>query len=233
MDDRQLILRFFAMKRNSHLNYRGSMKQFMNREMEMHRYIVPAEVVELKRTFEDAIECAWAVFGESAFRRWTPGDTTGRSDSWDSKLNIALWDTVLYSFAFFEKRQIVPVADAIREEFLDLMANDIKFVDCIGRSTDNYERLRYRAEVWLARLRATVTVPSNEPRAFSRKLKGDMYHSNAACAICGQHIHSPDDAELDHLTHYWRGGRTVPENARLTHRHCNRARGGRLDSIQR
>lgn len=28
MEDRQLILRFLAMKRNSHLNYRGAMKQF-------------------------------------------------------------------------------------------------------------------------------------------------------------------------------------------------------------
>jgi 5-methylcytosine-specific restriction endonuclease McrA len=35
------------------------------------------------------------------------------------------------------------------------------------------------------------------------------------------------DADIDHIKHYWRGGKTIPENARLTHRYCNRKRGGR------
>lgn len=227
MDDRQLVLRFLAMKRNSHLNYRGSMKQFMNHEMETHRFATVSDVVEMKQSFADAIECAWAVFGDNAFRRWTPSGAEGGQGVWDSKLNIALWDTILYSFAFVEKRQVFPAADVLREEFLDLMTNDIKFVDCIGRSTDNHERLRYRADVWLARLREAVTLPAREPRAFSRKLKQQMHEADPSCAICRQHIHSTDDAEIDHVMHYWRGGRTIPENARLTHRHCNRARGGR------
>lgn len=229
MEDRQLVLRFLAMKRNSHLNYRGSMKQFMNREMESHRFASAAEVAVMKRWFEDAIECAWTVFGEHAFRRWTPAGANGQQGVWDNKLNIALWDTLLYAFAFYEKRQIVPVADAIREEYLNLMASDARFVDCIGRSTDNHERLRYRADVWLARLRETVTLESKEPRAFSRRLKDEMHQVDSSCSICGQHIYSADDAEIDHVMHYWRGGRTIPENARLTHRHCNRSRGGRDD----
>ena len=42
-----------------------------------------------------------------------------------------------------------------------------------------------------------------------------------------QSIHNIDDSEVDHIEHYWKGGKTVPENARLTHRYCNRQRGGR------
>ena len=48
--------------------------------------------------------------------------------------------------------------------------------------------------------------------------------SNPTCAICGQKIHVVDDAEIDHVEHYWRRGKTTPANARLTHRYCNRSR---------
>lgn len=227
MDDRQLILRFLAMKRNSHLNYRGAMKQFMNREMETHRHASATEIAAMKRQFEEAIECAWLVFGQNAFRRWTPARQAGEEATWDSKLNVALWDTLLYGFAFYEKRQIVPAADAIREEFLDLMASDPVFVDYIGRTTDKPDRVQYRARSWLDRLEKVINTPVGETRAFSRRLKEGLYAADPTCSICGQRIPTADDAEVDHVLHYWRGGATIPENARLTHRYCNRVRGGR------
>lgn len=227
MEDRQLILRFFAMKRNTHLNFRGGMKQFMNREMIAHRHASPAEIAAMKAMFENAIECAWAVFGSNAFRRWSKGDERSLEGQWESKLNVALWDTLLYTFAFFEKRQIIPVSDAIREEFLDLMSTDETFVDYIGRTTDKPDRIRYRADTWRQRLEAAIRVPAGEARAFTRKLKDELHAADPTCAICAQHIHAPEDAEVDHIKHYWRGGATIPENARLTHRYCNRARGGR------
>lgn len=231
MEDRQLILRFLAMKRNTHLNYRGSMKAFMNHEIQHFQHATAAQIAEMRRWFEDAIESAWIVFGDHAFRRWTPADGYGEEAGWDSKLNIALWDTLLYSFAMHEKRQIIPAADAIREEFLDLMTSDQRFVDCIGRSTDRPDRLQYRADAWLRRLASVIQVPANEKRLFSRKLKQELYDTDAACAACGQHIPSVDDAEVDHVDHYWRGGATIPENARLLHRFCNRKRGGRSDDV--
>jgi hypothetical protein len=229
MDDRQLILRFFAMKRNSHLNYRGGMKQFMNREMIAHRHASASELGALKSMFESAIECAWTVFGPNAFRRWSLGDVAHRDGQWETKLNVALWDTILYTFAFFEKRQIVASADAIREEFLDLMSNDELFVDYIGRTTDKPDRVRYRADAWRKRLDAVISTPAGEARAFSRRLKDSLHAADPTCAICDQHIQAPEDAEVDHVHHYWRGGATIEANARLAHRHCNRARGGRED----
>jgi hypothetical protein len=30
-----------------------------------------------------------------------------------------------------------------------------------------------------------------------------------------------DDAAVDHVEQYWRGGKTIPKSARLTHRHRN------------
>ena len=229
MQDRQLILRFFAMWRNTHLRYRGPMKQFMNHEMQEHRHATPEKIAEMKRVFSEAMQCAWDVFGAHAFRRYSPGDATTPQGRWETsgKLNVALWDTILYVFSYYERRQILPIADALREEFLDLLTNDATFVDYIGRTTDKPDRIRYRAEAWKRRVDALVSVPQHETRNFSRQLKVDLHKANPACAICSQHIHTPDDAEVDHILHYWRGGRTIPANARLTHRYCNRVRGGR------
>lgn len=229
MKDRQLILRFFAMRRSTHLRYRGPMKQFMNQEMQKHRFLSAQDVLEMRRAFETAIEMAWDVFGSTAFRRYTPPSDAGSSGKWEAggKLNIALWDTVMNVFTYFERRQIIPISDAIREEFLDLMSTDQIFVDYIGRTTDKPDRIRYRAEAWKSRVEGLVNVPANERRQFSRQLKMNLFDNNTACAICNQQIHSLDDAEVDHVMHYWRGGATVPANARLAHRFCNRQRGGR------
>ncbi|HET6494136.1 MAG TPA: HNH endonuclease [Thermoleophilia bacterium] len=42
--------------------------------------------------------------------------------------------------------------------------------------------------------------------------------------MCGQQISDVDDAAVDHIEQYWRGGQTIPDNARLAHRHCNWSR---------
>jgi hypothetical protein len=56
------------------------------------------------------------------------------------------------------------------------------------------------------------------------KLKQSLFDSNQTCAICGQRIQEVDDSAVDHIQQYWTGGKTIPENARLTHRWCNWAR---------
>ena len=115
----------------------------------------------------------------------------------------------------------------IREEFLDLLASDGTVIDYITRYTDSPDGVRYRAETWKRRVDDLINAPASETRAFSSALKQKFYDDDPSCAICRQHVHSLDDAEIDHVVHYWRGGRTIPENARLTHRYCNRRRGGR------
>lgn len=229
MQDRQLILRFFAMWRNTHLKYKGPIKSFLNREMEQHRNPTERELAEMRSVFERSIEMAYTVFGPNAFRRYHSGTAGDPNGYWEShKLNVGLWDTLLYSFSFYEKSQIIPVADRVREEFLDLVTSDPTFVEYITSTTDKPERIQYRAEVWQQRLRAVAGHADQGPRSFSLDLKQRLYEANSTCQICHQRIHDLDDAEVDHIEHYWRGGKTIPENARLAHRYCNRARGGRV-----
>lgn len=229
MRDRQLILRYFAFCRQSHLKYTGNMKGFLNREMEDNREPSGRELEEMRTSFENSISMARTVFGDRAFRRYSPGDEKRHCGRWDgsSKINVALWDTILYTFSFYEKRQVIPAADAIREEFLDLMTYDHTFVDHIGRFTDSPAKVRYRADEWRRRMDAVIAVPTNENRCFSERQKRELFERDPNCAVCGQRILFLEDSEVDHIEHYWRGGRTIPENARLAHRYCNRARGGR------
>ena len=226
MADRQLILRFFAMWRNTHLHYRSPMKQFLNHEIETYRHADPAELDKMRKVFEKSIEMAHTVFGPYAFHRFNPGRSNDPNGGWEKrKLNVALWDTLLYTFSFYEKHQIIPVSDAIREEFLDVLTHDTTFVEYISSTTDKPDRVQYRADIWGQRLKALVA--NKEPRNFSLELKQKLYDDNPTCKLCGQRIHDIDDAEVDHIKHYWRGGKTIEKNARLTHRYCNRVRGGR------
>lgn len=225
MTDRQHILRFIALWKQSHHHYRTGMKNFLNRTMEAHRHAGVKELAEMRDAFERAIELAWHVFGPNAFRRFDAGTGEDVNGRWEGKFSAALWDTLLGPFAFLQKPQVIPVADAIREEYLDLVTTDERFRSYMSCGTDTSHKMKYRAEAWRRRLEAIVT--EKEPRCFSQAVKEALYGADPTCRICGQRIQCVDDSEIDHIEHYWRGGRTIPENGRLVHRYCNRARGGR------
>ncbi len=225
MVDRQLILRFFTMWRNTHLKYKSPMKQFLNKEMDKYRNASASEIQGMEAIFIKSIEISYYVFGINAFRRFNYGDQKNLNGHWESKLNVALWDTLLYTFSFFEKNQIIPISDSIKEEFIDIVTNDQNFAEYISSSTDKPDRITYRAEKWKQRVENLVSF--HGPRNFSYSLKERLFRQDQTCQICDQHIFDIDDSEVDHITHYWRGGQTIPENARLTHRFCNRSRGGR------
>jgi len=226
MQDRQLILRFFAMCRQTHLRYKGSMKEFMNNEMRENRFSSEDEINRLKGLFENTIQICWDVFGPHAFRRFDMGSESTFDGRWNvsKRLNVALWDTIMYVFSYYERRQIFPYLDSIRESFIDLISTDLVFIDYIGRTTDKQERVRYRAEVWKNRVDEIVAIPENEARNFNYKIKEKLFKRADICALCHQKIHTIDDAALDHISEYWKGGRTIPDNCRLVHRYCNLTR---------
>lgn len=49
------------------------------------------------------------------------------------------------------------------------------------------------------------------------------------CGICGEEIKEFDDCQVDHIIPWSKGGRTIPENAQLTHAKCNMSKGNRED----
>jgi len=233
MQDRELILRFFAFYHNTHLKYTPSMKHFLNKEMERYRNLNEAEERDLTRIFKKSVRLSKTVFADKAFRRFVAGSSKDPNGYWETrKINKGLFDILMFGFAMYEENQIVPNSDQIREELIWFMTHDLEFIDTITVTTDRKDKIHTRFDKWLSTLKEIAGTPRTEPRTFSLQYKTQLWESNPTCAICGQKIHLVDDAELDHIEHYWRGGKTIPANARLTHRYCNRARSHSGDVTQ-
>src|SRR5439155_350984 len=91
--------------------------------------------------------------------------------------------------------------------------------------TNAHAKMSYRNLTWRAALRQVLDSAAAEPRCFQRSFKDQLWRTDPICALCGQRIQTVDDAAVDHIVHYWCGGKTVPSNARLAHRYCNGRRG--------
>jgi len=231
MLDRELILRFFSIFHKTYLRYEQPMKIFLNDEMRERMNLGDQQKAELRSTFKKSVELTRLVFGKNAFKRFIAGNENDPNGTWEGRrINKALFDIVMYGFTDYEKHQIVPKIDAIREEMIWLMTHDQGFIDAIMISTNDKPKVLERFEKWMKSLREIVGYPAKEPRAFSSAIKKGLYDSNNICRICEQEIRFIDDSEVDHVDFYWRGGKTIPANARLVHRFCNRQRGGREEA---
>lgn len=226
MKDVEYVLRFAAFYHSSYLTYKSSMRSFLNREMEQYREIGDSDAKELENAFKQAVSSARSIFGDYAFRRFYTGNTKNPNGHWEKKkgFNTALFDVLMFSFTLTEKRKIYPKIDLIREALFHLMTSDREFVEAISSHTNNPRRLKSRFGKWVKVFDEIIDSPIEIKRCFSRKIKEELYKKSSECTICGQKIVDIDDAHVDHIIQYWKGGETIPENARLTHRFCNQSR---------
>ncbi|MHA1249433.1 MAG: HNH endonuclease family protein [Candidatus Helarchaeota archaeon] len=217
----ELILRFFAFYNTHYTKYKGPMREFLNKEIQSKRDLEGINKNEMIKIFKKSIDLSYSVFGSKCFRRYKL-DNNDLKERWENVPNKALYDVIMYGFTLFEKSQVIPCKDSIKEELIYLMTKDQKFIDSIRISTTSRKSIDYRFSKWEQSLREICNAPQS--RAFSFALKKQLYDKNPYCAICNKSILTLDDAEIDHIEQYWRGGQTIPDNARLTHRYCNRAR---------
>ncbi len=91
-------------------------------------------------------------------------------------------------------------------------------------STSSIQAVTKRFDKWRTALQQIIGIQHRERHCFSYSLKREIFDSDPTCQICGQRIQLMDDYALDHIEQYWRDGKTVAENARLTHRFCNWSR---------
>ena len=222
MQDIELVLRFFTLYEKTYLNYKSPMKQFLTTFMKDHQNIDDTKINELKKIFKQSVQMVKTVIGDKAFYLYTNKD--GKSGKFENVINKGLFDVLMNGFARYDQNQVMQHKDAVKEELLWLMSND-DFLEAItGAGTDGKKKLEKKFDIWLNSLKAIVGYPHKEPRCFSWDLKNKLWKDNPICSICGQKIEQIDDSEIDHIEYYWRGGKTIPENARLTHRYCNRSR---------
>ena len=218
-----MVLRFVAFQHATYLKYPGRMKSFLNQFMEDSKSIGASKLVEYREAFERAADLAFTVFGDRAFRRYSEGNKDG-AGGWEPAVNIAVFDAIMWAFSRFEKRRVVPVKDAIRAGLIGLMTSDKRFQDSVTLATADQPKVEYRMKACEAAVREAVELDEPRARLFSYSFKRELFDRNPCCEICGQGIEHLDDAEVDHIEEYAKGGKTAPENARLAHRYCNRAR---------
>ena len=229
MVDREMILRFLALFLDFNL-YQPPIKRFLNKAMDSRRQMTETQAQQLRDVFRRTVSMVYSVFGDKAFIRYEPGYEGSHNGAWGSetRLNMALFDAVMTSFALYEPRDIIPNADAVREALIDLMATDRAFSDAITLGTSTKERMLTRTQIWNNRLREVLNNPRSEPRLFTYAFRRQLFQDDPTCSICSQQIVSLDDAAVDHTLPYSLGGSTSPANGRLAHRFCNAARGNRI-----
>lgn len=222
---RGMILRFFAISEKSYLNYQPSMKQFCNKELRDNRYLTDEKAKEYRNRFNDCIDLVKIVFGETAFRRYIPSDKEREQGNWTTtRINMALYDIQMCGFVNYSKNEVLRNADFIREAMIELMINNREFIDSILIQTSNKDVLKKRYKIWFEKLEEIIGNNGYEQRTFSYQVKQDLFIKSPICAISGQRILAIEDAEVDHIVPFSKGGKTELENAQLVLRYFNRAK---------
>ncbi|WP_415878790.1 HNH endonuclease [Methylomonas sp. TEB] len=225
MKDKELVLRFCAFYHKTYLNYKAPIRNFLNSEAQEKRDITDKELLELKVAFKNSCLIIRSLLDKNAFKRFYKGSIGQPNGYWEpKKFNTSLYDILMYSFAKEDKNKVFQNLDSIKEALIHLMTEDQGFIDSIELSTSSVQAVTTRFDKWRITLQGILGIGQKEPRCFSSKLKEEMMSIDQTCSICQQRIQSIDDAAIDHIKQYWMGGKTIPENARLTHRDCNWAR---------
>jgi len=221
----ELVLRFASFYHATYLKYKSPMKQFFNRDMERYQYITEDDAKKLRSAFKNSTKIIFSMFGDNAFNKFSPGEDNNHNGQWETgHFNASLYDVLMGVFADKDANSVYSKLDILKEGFIDLMSNNQEFKEAILLGTSSQNQVRKRFDIARHMVEEILADASKQPRCFNRELKQNLYNENPTCTLCGQHIHLLDDAAVDHIEQYWMGGKTIPENARLTHRYCNMAR---------
>jgi hypothetical protein len=222
-----LVLRFFSLSEKSYLNYRSPMKQFCNKELRDNKLIMSEKLKEYKDRFEHCLELVDIVFGEKSFRKYSYKDGDDSGNWIMNQINTALFDIQMCGFVNYTKNQIMPKADEIRDKLIDLMTNNSDFIEAISNRTSNSEAVKTRFKIYLNMLDEIIEKPTS--RLFPFHIKKHLFDKNPICSLSKQTILKIEDAEVDHIIPYSKGGKTDIDNAQLVFRYFNRVKNNNLE----
>ena len=222
MTDVELVLRFVAFYEKSYLNYKSPIKKFLNDTMRDNSTLSAEKEAMIRKAFKNAVTNLTSLLGDNSFRRFK---LNGKEGEWEkNRLNKALYDILMDSMARHDTNVIMRHLDAIKEAYIELMVSNQDFIESIMIRTSDKTMVNKRFKIWNNVLDEIIHDDKADTRCFSKAFKQKLFDASPTCAICGQSIASIDDSAVDHIEQYWMGGKTIPENARLTHRYCNWSR---------
>ena len=224
MKDVEMVLRFIAFRENSYMNYQNPIKKFLNDTMRKFRNLDDVDAKKIRDYFKKACLNTRSLLGDKAFRRFSAGDAGHQDGQWEKPLNISLYDIVMDSMSRIDSNVLMRHLDAIREAYISVISTDEAMISTITKGTSDKPVVTARFTIWNNILNSIIADDKADERCFSRSFKQKLYDNDPTCAICGQYIADIDDSAVDHIEQYWKGGKTIPSNARLAHRYCNCAR---------
>lgn len=218
------ILRFFALRDFN--SYKSSINKTMNSYMHVHRYDSEEDLQKLKKNFNSTIDIIKQVLGADAFFAYER-----ESNKLLEKFSGSVYDSIIIPFSYFESRDLIYHADEIRKAINNLKQNDSQYREDTYASTGSKKRVRSRIMAVTDILHKIIGSYSSEKesRTFSDEVKRSLFKPGYICSYCGNEILSIDDAEVDHIIPFSKGGKTDISNAQLLHRHCNREKNDSLD----
>lgn len=219
MKYRGLVTEFISISEKLHL-YKSPMKQFCNKELRDNKNPSDEKLRELRERFLKSLDLVNLVFGDKSFRRYVP--QTDKTEGKWLNFSYGLYHLQMVGFVRYTKNQILSKADLIREGLLDLMCNNEEFNDLLNSKTNNTIRFHRRFRIYQDMLESIIENP--QPRIFPYTIKQTLFDRNPICALSGQRILNIEDAEVDHIIPYSKGGKTEIENAQLVIRYFNRAK---------
>ncbi len=140
MLDKELVLRFIALKLTNYKHYKAPMINFLNNAMEQLGKAEPEKLETLRIDMLKALDLSYDIFGDNAFRK------TLVDDSKNKVLNRALFEVVTVLFSELSEHEIECLRqnrDSFLESFKQLL-NDSKFHSSISISTTDPANIVYR-----------------------------------------------------------------------------------------
>lgn len=222
MYDRLLILRFLSFYQMTYKKARHGLKRFFNEFLETYQNPPNQKIDEYRETFKKCMRGCVTVFGNKGFRLRKAYEKK-RGGEWVSRVNASVFQIISNSFSEYDLGSLTRSSDLIYESYVDLVSTDSEWVSSVTMGAGTFQHIEYSFETWEKRLKSIMETqcPNDGVRLFSQALKEEFFQRDNTCAICGQKIAMISDAAMDHHLEYWKGGQTVPDNARLVHRRCN------------
>ena len=138
MTDCEIVLRFFAFRRQSHL--RGAVKTILDNCMERYRNISEAKISHFRTLFLSRIELAKEIFGNNAFR--IPSDDT------PGRLSTPLYDATMVALdeMYDSSADLVKHRKIIYQGLCRIFADEDNYELIVGRP-NTAQAIRQRQEL--------------------------------------------------------------------------------------
>lgn len=221
------ILRFFALK--NFMDYKSSMLKTMNSFMETHQNDAPKTIKDYEKQFTKTIDIISQILGDNAFC-----GIDRQTNTITNKFSGSVYDSIIIPFSSYDNSKLMKKADEIRKAINNLKLKNTTYKDDTYAATGSAERVRRRILTVYNVLASIIGDygSSKECRIFDPKIKDALFHKGYICSYCNNVILKKEDAEIDHITAFSKGGATDFSNAQLLHRHCNREKYNNDSSIE-